>query len=135
MLADCAAKPASCSHNDFAQVLSERMSAVADELHESQLGDSEGPPSDKDSGWQPGDHELMAALANCCGGQNPFSSGDDGLSTSDDLHVLKSADGASARPSEQSQAGSGSLARDACEDSSLCHWLYEDGPDILWQHC
>lgn len=137
MLADCAAKPASSSSSspdNFAQVLSERMSAVADELHGLRHSDSEVTSHDEGSGLEPGDHDLMAALASCCGGQSPFESacGDADMSESDGSHVLKIADSAPARQSEQPP----SLAQDVCEDNSLCHWLDDDAgsSDLLWQH-
>jgi len=133
MLADCATKPTISSHDNFAQILSERMSAVADELHEIQNSDSDAPSYDEGSGLEPGDHDLMAALASCCGGQSPFEAacGDAGMSASDGSHVFKSADSAPATQSEQPP----SLAQDACEDNSSYHWLDDDAPEnLLWQH-
>ena len=138
MLADCAAKPASSSSSpdNFAQVLSERMSAVADELHGLRHSDSEVTSHDEGSGLEPGDHDLMAALASCCGGQSPFEAeaacGDGDMSESDGSHVWKIAGSAPARQNEQPP----SLAQDVCEDNSLCHWLDDDAgsSDLLWRH-
>jgi len=73
LLANCAAQPVAHEHDIFAQVLSERISAVADELQQS---DSEtSHEGESDLAMEPGDDVLMAALANCCGGQSPFESG------------------------------------------------------------
>lgn len=80
MLADCAAKPAEASHDNFAEVLSERMCAVAQNHH----SDSESSIECDDVAMQPGDEELMAALANCCGGQSPFESDSSNYSQNDD---------------------------------------------------
>ena len=133
MLADCATKPTICSHDNFAQVLSERMIAMADELHEMQHSDSDAPSHDEGSGLEPGDHALMAALASCCGGQSPFEAacGDADTSASDRSHVFKSADSAPATQREQPL----SLAHDAGQGNSSYHWLDDDAPEnLLWQH-
>ena len=83
LLADCAARPEPSHHDKFAQVLSERMNAVADEMRHSELSESAenahalGCARPEHEALEDGDDELMAALANCCGGQSPFEGEDD----------------------------------------------------------
>jgi len=76
MLAECAANPLETSHNNFAQVLSERINAVADEMQHSYAESEMSHEAESDMGMEPGDEALMAALANCCGGQSPFEGND-----------------------------------------------------------
>lgn len=95
MLAECAAKPATPlweEQDKFAQVLSERINAVADELRHGGSAEASLVCDEADVSMEtadvsmdcmrmhhlePGDEELMAALANCCGGQSPFETGVD----------------------------------------------------------
>jgi hypothetical protein len=124
MLAECAAKPAGNCHENFAQVLSERMSAVAEELQQMQQSDSETSLEDDGPGMAPGDEVLMAALANCCGGHSPF----EGQPGDFDTIEAKGAGGEQARGNDlpsPSQEASG-------EESSL--WFDDDAPQLLWQH-
>ncbi len=83
MLADCAARPKPSPHDKFAQVLSERMNAVADEMRHSAWSESAENAQalacarPEHQALEEGDDELMAALANCCGGHSPFEGEDD----------------------------------------------------------
>jgi len=76
MLAECATNPLETSHDNFAQVLSDRISAVADEMQHSYAESEMSHEAESDMGMAPGDEALMAALANCCGGQSPFEGND-----------------------------------------------------------
>jgi hypothetical protein len=73
MLAGCAAKRPHSPHNNFAQLLNECINSVAQEAKYSS-GSETLPEADAASEvrLEAGDEELMAALANCCGGQSPF---------------------------------------------------------------
>lgn len=81
MLADCAARPEPSPHHKFAQVLSERITAVADEMRNSEYAESaalvQAHACDRHPALEDGDEALMAALASCCGGQSPFEAEDD----------------------------------------------------------
>ena len=80
-LADCAARPEPSTHHKFAQVLNERITAVADEMRHSEDAESaahvQALACDRHPALEDGDDALMAALANCCGGQSPFEAEDD----------------------------------------------------------
>jgi hypothetical protein len=82
MLADCAARPEPSPHHKFAQVLNERITAVADEMRHSEDAESaahvqEAHACDRHPALEDGDDALMAALANCCGDQSHFEAEDD----------------------------------------------------------
>ena len=81
MLADCAARPEPSPHHKFAEVLSQRITAVADEMRHSEYAESaahvQALACDRHPALEDGDDALMAALANCCGGQSPFEARDD----------------------------------------------------------